>query len=80
MLWILTTCCCVRFRWPNPPRRRKGGRRFSYLCVDEFQDISPLQYQLLMAWNRNGKELFVIGDPDQAIYGFRGSDGNVSNG
>ena len=56
-------------------KEEEGRRRFSYLCVDEFQDISPLQYQLLMAWNRNGKELFVIGDPDQAIYGFRGSDG-----
>jgi len=47
---------------------------FSYLMVDEFQDISPLQYRLIQAWNRNGRELFVIGDPDQAIYGFRGAD------
>lgn len=50
------------------------GERFSYLLVDEFQDISPLQYRLIQLWNRNGKELFVIGDPDQAIYGFRGAD------
>ena len=49
-------------------------RPFQYLLVDEFQDINPVQYQLLMAWNRGGRELFVIGDPDQAIYGFRGSD------
>lgn len=48
--------------------------RFSYLLVDEFQDISPLEYQLVKAWNEGGKELFVIGDPDQSIYGFRGSD------
>lgn len=47
---------------------------FSYLLVDEFQDISPLQYELIKAWNANGRELFVIGDPDQSIYGFRGSD------
>ncbi len=47
---------------------------FSYICVDEFQDMNALQYQLLMAWGKNGKELFAIGDPDQAIYGFRGSD------
>lgn len=47
---------------------------FSYLMVDEFQDINPLQYQLMHAWNKNGKELFVIGDSDQAIYGFRGAD------
>lgn len=47
---------------------------FSYLLVDEFQDINPLQYQLIKAWNKRGKELFVIGDQDQAIYGFRGAD------
>ena len=47
---------------------------FSCLLIDEFQDINPLQYRLMQAWNRNGTELFVIGDPDQSIYGFRGSD------
>ena len=47
---------------------------FACLLIDEFQDINPLQYRLMQAWNRNGTELFVIGDPDQSIYGFRGSD------
>lgn len=47
---------------------------FSYLLVDEFQDINPVQYRLIRAWNRCGRELFVIGDPDQAIYSFRGTD------
>ena len=42
--------------------------------MDEYQDINPLQYQLLRVWSRNCKSLFVIGDPDQSIYGFRGSD------
>ena len=49
-------------------------KHFSYLLVDEFQDINPLQYRLLKAWNKKGRELFVIGDPDQSIYGFRGAD------
>ena len=49
-------------------------KRFAYLLVDEFQDISPIQYRLIQAWSRGGRELFVIGDPDQSIYGFRGSD------
>ncbi|WP_418493860.1 UvrD-helicase domain-containing protein [Enterocloster sp.] len=31
--------------------------------MDEFQDISPIQYRLIREWNRDGKELFVIGDP-----------------
>lgn len=46
----------------------------SHLLVDEFQDINPVQFQLIRAWSRAGESLFVIGDPDQAIYGFRGSD------
>ena len=52
----------------------KIRKPFSYLLVDEFQDISHLQYRLIQSWNRGGRELFVIGDPDQSIYGFRGSD------
>lgn len=47
---------------------------FAYLCVDEFQDINEIQYQLIRSWSRHCKGLFVIGDPDQSIYGFRGSD------
>lgn len=49
-------------------------QHFSYLLVDEFQDVNPVQYQLIKAWNKGGRELFVIGDPDQSIYSFRGSD------
>ena len=58
----------------NESQRKDGAGSFDYLLVDEFQDISPLQYQLIQAWNQRGKELFVIGDPDQAIYRFRGAD------
>lgn len=51
-----------------------ASNHFRFLLVDEFQDINPVQYQLVQNWNRCGEELFVIGDPDQSIYGFRGSD------
>lgn len=47
---------------------------FFYLLVDEFQDINPLQYRLIQRWAQDSKSLFVIGDPDQSIYGFRGAD------
>ncbi len=47
---------------------------FSYLLVDEFQDINEIQYRLIKEWGRKSKGIFIIGDPDQAIYGFRGSD------
>ncbi len=48
-------------------------RGFTHLLVDEFQDINGLQYNLIRQWAANGKSLFVIGDPDQSIYGFRGA-------
>ena len=51
-----------------------GKIGFTYLLVDEFQDINPIQYQLVKSWSQSAKGLFVIGDPDQSIYGFRGSD------
>ena len=53
---------------------RGWEKRFRYLLVDEFQDINPLQQRLIRLWHKAGRELFVIGDPNQSIYGFRGAD------
>lgn len=47
--------------------------RFEHLLVDEFQDINAVQHALIAHWAHKSKSLFVIGDPDQAIYGFRGA-------
>lgn len=60
--------------WEGGAVTAKTERAFRYLLVDEFQDIDPVQYRLVRAWSGQGESLFVIGDPDQAIYGFRGSD------
>lgn len=48
--------------------------RFRHIAADEFQDIDPLQYRLLTLLAGPDANLCVIGDPDQAIYGFRGAD------
>lgn len=48
--------------------------RFTHLLVDEFQDVNPVQYGLVRLFSQKSESLFVIGDPNQAIYGFRGSD------
>ena len=48
-------------------------RPVPHLLVDEFQDVSPIQLQLVLRWSQGGRSLFVIGDPDQSIYGFRGA-------
>lgn len=53
---------------------RSPGSSFSYLFVDEFQDINEIQYRLIKKWSIGGRGIFIIGDPDQSIYGFRGSD------
>ncbi|MDE6202394.1 MAG: ATP-dependent helicase, partial [Lachnospiraceae bacterium] len=59
------------------PEDAPERKRFSYLLIDEFQDINPLQYRLVKEWGKGGRELFVIGDPDQSIYGFRGCSPGV---
>lgn len=68
-LLLLTAQYCEQGNIPE-----KWKKRLRYLLVDEFQDINPLQHRLLRIWSGTGRELFVIGDPDQAIYGFRGAD------
>lgn len=58
--------------------RAFAEQRAAHLLVDEFQDVNPVQYQLMRLLSRSdGAGLFVIGDPDQAIYGFRGADRNL---
>ena len=52
----------------------KLQQKFNYLFVDEYQDINKAQYVLVKLLAGNGENLMVIGDPDQSIYGFRGSD------
>ena len=48
--------------------------RWPLISVDEYQDIDASQYALLRLLSGDGTGLTVIGDPDQAIYGFRGAD------
>ena len=47
---------------------------FAHLLVDEYQDINERQRALIDRWSESCRTLFVIGDPDQSIYGFRGAD------
>jgi uncharacterized protein (TIGR00375 family) len=48
--------------------------RFGFVAVDEYQDVDELQYRLLRLLTTPEANLCAIGDPDQAIYGFRGAD------
>lgn len=52
----------------------KWQSRFQYIHVDEFQDVDGVQYQLLLALKGQHNHIYVVGDPDQTIYTWRGAD------
>lgn len=59
----------------NESIRQKWQERLEYIMVDEFQDIDDLQYRLLKVLAAHHGNLFVVGDPDQTIYTWRGANG-----
>jgi hypothetical protein len=58
----------------NPDIAKSYQDRFKYISVDEYQDIDAKQYELIRLLAPSDGNLCVIGDPNQAIYGFRGGD------
>ncbi|WP_342777600.1 UvrD-helicase domain-containing protein [Haloactinospora alba] len=58
----------------DPEVAAECRRRFRWITVDEYQDVDELQYRLLWVLAPADANVTVIGDPDQAIYGFRGAD------
>ena len=48
--------------------------RYRHLFVDEFQDVNPAQFRLIRLWLGERRDLCVVGDDDQAVYGFTGAD------
>lgn len=55
----------------------KWQRRFEYVLVDEFQDIDNLQYKLIRFLTGKNTSLYVVGDPDQTIYTWRGANVDI---
>ncbi|XBS71300.1 UvrD-helicase domain-containing protein [Acerihabitans sp. KWT182] len=62
--WILEHFPAVRLKWQD---------RMQYVMVDEFQDVSKRQYKLAQLLSGKHGNLFIVGDPDQTIYSWRGS-------
>ncbi len=65
---------CYLFLKNNPEILLKYQQRFHYFLVDEFQDINKVQYELIKLLSQLEKNVCVVGDDDQAIYSFRGSN------
>lgn len=59
--------------WERPAVLSKWQRRYRFLLVDEFQDASPVQYEIVRMLAAPENNLFIVGDDDQSIYGFRGA-------
>ena len=58
----------------RPDIRLKWQSRLEYIMIDEFQDIDDLQYELMSVLCGYHKNLFIVGDPDQTIYTWRGAN------
>jgi DNA helicase-2/ATP-dependent DNA helicase PcrA len=64
----------VRLLEEFPDILKDTQERFRYVMVDEYQDINSAQYRLVSRIVEPHKNLYVVGDPDQSIYGWRGAD------
>jgi DNA helicase-2/ATP-dependent DNA helicase PcrA len=65
---------CANELQSDPDFAASARWRFRHLFVDEYQDVNPAQVRLLESWLGGNDDLCVVGDPDQAIYAWNGSD------
>lgn len=65
--------CCFQLFEQRPDILAKWQQRYTYILVDEFQDINQVQYDVVKMLAAPADNLFVVGDDDQSIYGFRGA-------
>ena len=63
---------CLKLLQSNAIQRRYWQNRFPYILIDEFQDINPVQYEIIRLLAKKS-HIFAVGDDDQSIYGFRGA-------
>ena len=70
VLHLFKTHSAVLKKWQN---------KFEYIQIDEFQDVSGEQYKLAKLLSGKHKNLFIVGDPDQTIYSWRGADVSYFN-
>ncbi|MCF8023946.1 MAG: UvrD-helicase domain-containing protein [Desulfobacteraceae bacterium] len=67
-------CRTVMHLEADPAGCKKVQKRYPFIFIDEYQDLNYAQYRLVRLLCPENGQICVIGDPDQSIYGFRGSD------
>ncbi|MDD2493053.1 MAG: UvrD-helicase domain-containing protein, partial [Bacilli bacterium] len=60
-----------------PEIRQKWQRRFNHILIDEFQDTNDVEYRMIKLLQNSNTSLYVVGDPDQTIYTWRGANQNI---
>jgi len=68
---------CLELFRKRPDILEKWQKKFTFVMIDEFQDINLAQYTVIRLLCQNSKNLTVVGDDDQSIYGFRGADPSI---
>lgn len=68
---------CLQVFKENPQILLKWQNRYRYILIDEFQDINLMQYEIMKYIAGENGNLFVVGDDDQSIYGFRGAKPDI---
>lgn len=68
---------CLQLFQNKPNILEKWQEKFQYILIDEFQDINMVQFRIIQLLVKEHQNLFVVGDDDQAIYGFRGSNPQI---
>ena len=68
---------CMNLLEGNKSILKTWQDRFKYILIDEYQDINPVQYKVVRLLLGDTNNIFAVGDDDQSIYGFRGSDPKI---
>lgn len=68
---------CYELLEKRPDIRKMWQQQFPYILIDEFQDISRVQYDVMRLLAAPRNNLFIVGDDDQSIYGFRGAKPDI---
>ena len=71
---------CLRMLEENKTILKKWQGIFQYVLIDEFQDINSIQYRIIRMLAEPSNNIFIVGDDDQSIYGFRGARPDIMLG